>query len=202
MKILITTAFIFANLVLLSQDLQQQLNEIKTIKHAKKFIQANPSLGAELVTFTSADTASVAKQLLGESAGYTFSDEHYSYKNITAETIPVFRASYIYFDGLKLSRYKIDQQRKEILEKYKAGTPFSELANQFSMDGNAKRGGDLGWFKENMMAKDFETAVRAHKAGEIFVLDIPENNWYYIVLKTHNDREIKTISVLKIKNGQ
>lgn len=179
--------------------LAQDLAEIKSVKSAKKFIQSNPSLEGEMIAFTSGDTTSLAKQLIKNEVGFIFSDELYTYKIIAVEITPLFRASYVYLDGSKLSKYKIEQQRKEVLEKYKAGTPFRELALQYSMDGNAKKGGDLGWFKEKMMASGFEKAVKEHKAGEIFTVDLPENDWYYVVLKTHPDQQFKTIQVLKIK---
>jgi len=202
MKLLFALFLVLSHLSMHGQNIDQQLSEIKTIKQANKFIKSNPTLATELVTFTSVDTFAIAKQLLDKNEGYIFPDQDHTYKIVASETVPLFRVSYVYLDGSKLSKYKIDQLRKEILEKYKAGTSFSELASQYSMDGNAKKGGDLGWFKEGEMAKDFEVAVREHKAGEIFSIDLPENNWFYITLKTHNDREIKTVTVLKIKRGQ
>jgi peptidyl-prolyl cis-trans isomerase C len=60
---------------------------------------------------------------------------------------------------------------KEEAEKIKAeivaGADFGEKAKEFSSDGAAANGGDLGWFGVGMMVKPFEDAVVAMKAGEV-----------------------------------
>ena len=64
------------------------------------------------------------------------------------------------------------------------------------MDGNIT--GDTRWFTENMMVKEFETAVRSHKKGDIFTVDTPSQNWYHVVLKTFDDTYIKKLIILKV----
>ncbi len=59
--------------------------------------------------------------------------------------------------------------------------------------------GDLGWFKEKVMVATFEKSVKEHKKGDIYMLDIPERDWYYVVLKTHNDRENNILKLIRIK---
>jgi peptidyl-prolyl cis-trans isomerase C len=60
---------------------------------------------------------------------------------------------------------------KEEAEKIKAeilaGADFGEKAKEFSSDGAAANGGDLGWFGLGMMVKPFEDAVVAMKPGEV-----------------------------------
>jgi parvulin-like peptidyl-prolyl isomerase len=67
------------------------------------------------------------------------------------------------------------------------------------MDGN--KTGDLNWFNEGEMVPEFEIAVKKHKKDEIFTVDVPERKWYYVTLKTHEDKEIQELTILKIKNG-
>jgi peptidyl-prolyl cis-trans isomerase C len=60
---------------------------------------------------------------------------------------------------------------KEQAEKIKAdvdgGADFAAKAKEFSSDGAAANGGDLGWFGAGMMVKPFEDAVLAMKVGEV-----------------------------------
>ncbi len=55
---------------------------------------------------------------------------------------------------------------KEVLEKLNKGESFAKLAEQYSIDGSRKRGGDLGFFGKGMMVKEFEKAAFALKKGE------------------------------------
>jgi parvulin-like peptidyl-prolyl isomerase len=69
------------------------------------------------------------------------------------------------------------------------------------MDGNTNHG-DTGWFfGEDMMPKEFQDAVKAHKLGEIFFVDVSERQWHYIVKKTYDDDDKKTETVLRA-NGR
>ena len=94
---------------------------------------------------------------------------------------------------------QIDSTRKEILKQYHAGTSFSVLANRYTMDGS--KDGDLGWFTEGTMIKEFENEVARHSLNDIFTVDIPEKNWYYVVLKTFDDAIIDECKILRIKSG-
>jgi parvulin-like peptidyl-prolyl isomerase len=55
-----------------------------------------------------------------------------------------------------------------ILQKYKAGTPFEELAREYSLDkSNKDRGGELDWFTCFSFDPNFEKAAYALKGGEV-----------------------------------
>ncbi len=56
---------------------------------------------------------------------------------------------------------------KEVIEKLNKGESFARLAEQYSIDGSRKRGGDLGFFGKGMMVKEFEKAAFALKKGEV-----------------------------------
>ncbi len=69
--------------------------------------------------------------------------------------------------GDEIAKKKID----EIYAKLKAGGDFVALANEFTedpsnVDGDTKKGGDLGWITKGRMVQDFEAAAFKLKAGE------------------------------------
>ena len=113
----------------------------------------------------------------------------YKYKDLSkaikAHPIKSMRVSYVYLDASKLTLEKINELRKNLISDYKNGKSFAELANQYTMD--TAKDGDLGWFNQGMMVPIFEKEVLNHKKGDIFIVDVPENNWYYVVLKTFDD---------------
>ncbi len=76
---------------------------------------------------------------------------------------------------------KNEQQAKEILEKLGRGEKFANLAQQYSQDGSAKRGGDLGVFGHGVMVREFEKAAFALEKGQ--VSGIVKTQFGYHVIK-------------------
>jgi parvulin-like peptidyl-prolyl isomerase len=69
---------------------------------------------------------------------------------------------------------------KEVLEKLQKGESFAKLAEQYSIDGSRRRGGDLGFFSKGTMVKPFETAAFALQKGEISGLVKTEFGYHII----------------------
>lgn len=174
------------------------ISKISTTSQAEKLFKKHPELdGQILFPESSKDTNEVTSRFYSEKPGFTFSTDHYTYKLLAIDSVLSFNVSYIYFDGNKYSKKKIDDLRNEIISKYRNGTPFSDLAKQYNMDGNLT--GELDWFHENDMVPEFEAQVKAHKKGDIFIVDVPDKNWYHVVLKTHDDVFIKKATIIRIK---
>ncbi len=55
----------------------------------------------------------------------------------------------------------------EIHERIAKGESFAKLAEQYSMDGTRKRGGDLGFFGRGEMVREFEQAAFALEVGQV-----------------------------------
>lgn len=58
-------------------------------------------------------------------------------------------------------------QALELLEKLKKGESFAKLAQEHSLDGSRKRGGDLGFFGRGVMVKEFEKAAFGLEKGRV-----------------------------------
>ncbi len=56
---------------------------------------------------------------------------------------------------------------KEVLERINKGDSFAKLAEQYSIDGSRRRGGNLGFFGKGMMVKPFEDAAFALQKGQV-----------------------------------
>ncbi|MDE1827965.1 MAG: peptidyl-prolyl cis-trans isomerase [Candidatus Micrarchaeota archaeon] len=83
------------------------------------------------------------------------------------------RCSHILVEKLSLA--------EEILKKLKEGGNFSALAEQYSIDGSRRRGGDLGEFGRGMMVKPFEDAAfKLEKGG---ISEIVKTQFGYHIIK-------------------
>jgi parvulin-like peptidyl-prolyl isomerase len=178
----------------------QILRSIKTTAAAEKAAEAYPQLGLRIVHLSDdRDTAASFAAFFTKKRGEQFAQGGYYYKVLERDAFDGMRCSYVFLDGGELGYAQIENIRRQVMAAYKAGTPFADLAKQYGMDGN--KTGDTDWFREGQMVKDFEDAVRDHKAGDLFLVDVPDKRWYYVVLKTHADRPLRKVTLLLAKAG-
>lgn len=59
------------------------------------------------------------------------------------------------------------QQLRELRQRIVSGASFEDLARQFSTDGSASQGGDLGWASPGQFVPEFEQVLNALPAGAI-----------------------------------
>jgi parvulin-like peptidyl-prolyl isomerase len=180
----------------------EKFQKIGTTQEAQQFIDGNQALKPALLHLSyGKDTSLIDKRLLRQNKGDVFSVGYVTYKVLEAKESVNYRASYIFLDGSSLSPTQIDSMKKLIIDKATAGATVEQLSDQFTMDGNNTHG-DTGWFfGEEMMPKEFQEAVKNHKKGDLFFVDVTDKNWHYIVKKTYDDDEKKEITVLRA-NGR
>jgi parvulin-like peptidyl-prolyl isomerase len=168
----------------------QNLQQVNSIEEAENFIKLNPK--SEITTL----------EISNDSLDYyknRFLEKDLIDKNRIIKIDPILsmRVSYIYLDSNKLTINEINRKRNEIIKLYKKGKSFGELATTYTMDSNVSKG-DLGWFNEGVMHKAFEDAIKNHKKNDVFEVDIPENKWYYVVLKTYDDLPKSVLYILSL----
>jgi len=197
--VLLIKLFLLFTFTSSAQTLSKMFEEVKSIEQANRLIEVFPKSEAKLFTISSEkDTSDITLPLFEKGLGYSFRIDDYQYKIVDSSIQQEFRASYIFLDGSQYSKKEIDSIRVIILKKFNTGTYFFELVKEYTMDGNPT--GDLGWFQAKAMEKNFELAVKQHKKGDVFTIDIPEKKWYYVTLKTFDDRKIKTLTLLRVKH--
>ncbi|MCS4532952.1 peptidylprolyl isomerase [Neisseria montereyensis] len=67
------------------------------------------------------------------------------------------------------------------------GIDFSALARQYSQDGSAPNGGDLGWFSDGQMVPEFEAAVHELQPGQVSRPIRTQYGWHIIKLNDIRD---------------
>ncbi|MBI5216045.1 MAG: peptidylprolyl isomerase [Ignavibacteriae bacterium] len=104
------------------------------------------------------------------------------------------RASHILVNIENNDSVKALKEAKDIFAKTKT-EDFAQLAVQFSKDGSAAKGGDLGWFGKGRMVKPFEDAAFKAKVGQI-VGPVKSQFGYHIIKVTAKDkREVKIADI-------
>ncbi|MFW6368134.1 MAG: peptidylprolyl isomerase, partial [Spirochaetota bacterium] len=109
------------------------------------------------------------------------------------ETPPQVRASHILVLTQDLDEDEQAEAREEIetvQERLESGEDFADLAQEYSDDGTAEDGGDLGFFSEGQMVPEFEEAAFDLEVGE--VSDIVETQFGYHIIRKTDEREAGT----------
>lgn len=85
---------------------------------------------------------------------------------------------------IKTSELTTDAEAKarlaEIKKRIDAGADFAEMAKQYSEDGSASQGGDLGWVSPGAFVPEFEKVMNTLKPGQISGLVQSEFGWHLI----------------------
>ena len=78
---------------------------------------------------------------------------------------------------------KSSSKANEILNRLKKGEDFVKLAKEYSSCPSKSKGGDLGWFGEGQMVREFEKSVKKLSGGRISGL-VRTQFGYHIIKKT------------------
>jgi foldase protein PrsA len=82
-----------------------------------------------------------------------------------------------------------EAKAKEVKEKLDAGEDFTELAKEYSTDGSAQSGGDLGYFGKGAMVAEFEEKAFSMKVNEIS--EPVKSEFGYHIIKVTDKKEAK-----------
>ena len=72
----------------------------------------------------------------------------------------------------------------EIIGKLNNGEDFATLAKEYSKDGTASNGGDVGYFNEGDMEDEFYEACKSLEVGKYTTMPVKTQYGYHIILKT------------------
>lgn len=84
-----------------------------------------------------------------------------------------------------------EKEAADLKSRIDAGEDFAELAKEYSKDGSAAQGGDLGFFGKGRMVQPFEDAAFALKVGE--VSDPVKTQFGYHLIKVE-ERKVPTFA--------
>jgi hypothetical protein len=206
LKILLSTSlFLIASMSFAQKDFEKSLDSVQTLDDVTIFFKKNKKIKGKVIVFNQEKHKTqiaddIFKMSVGSKKYFKDSPQKTYYKVIEKYEIPYYRVSCVYLNGNEKSIEDINSVRQKVISKYGQGHKFKDLAKQYSMDMTAKQGGDLGWFTTGDLHPDFEAAVinGGYKVDDIFTLDIPEINAYYVILITEDKKLIEEAKVLKV----
>ncbi|MFZ6052053.1 peptidylprolyl isomerase [Halocola ammonii] len=179
------------------------MKKISSTQEAEIYSENHPTWLAHIYNISKSDSLRYSKVLdmeIGEV--FLYHDNHrdmdFAGKVLSRNRETVFDIQYIYLDGHKLDSASIDSIRTEIIKKFKSGTSFDSLVREYSIMRD-KHNGKLLEVRPNMLVEDFDQACREHETGDVFTIDIPENNWYHVVLILRKEYEIIITKFLSVK---
>lgn len=188
-----------------NSNTEKDLKTVENLEQAQEYLEKKASKKNKLIVFNKEKhKTTLAKKLFKSTIGSTETIENefekIYYKVVEKTETPYYRVAYIYLNGNQSDLKTINNYRDDLIKKYQSSSPFDFLAKRHSMDKNATRGGDSGWFSSNDSNTTFQTLIinDNHDLNSIFPLDIPSESGYYVVLKTHEPKDISEIKVLKI----
>jgi peptidyl-prolyl cis-trans isomerase SurA len=84
------------------------------------------------------------------------------------------------------ARHRIDSLRERLVN----GADFADLARQYSQDGSAAKGGDLGWVNPGDTVPEFEQAMNALKDGELSPVVMSPFGMHLIQVSERRQRDV------------
>jgi peptidyl-prolyl cis-trans isomerase D len=178
-----------------------QVEQFRSAKNDTVYVDANSDTKFDTTARPrTAYPEEVADQLFRDSVGTVvgpiFKDGKYKLFKIAGikqDTIYYMHASHILFkvDGpTQQDTLNSKKKAEEVLAKIRKGESFAAMASQYGTDGTKDRGGDLGWFAEGQMVKEFNDAVKAHQKGDMYIV---KTQFGYHIVKVTDDKTRKLV---------
>lgn len=115
----------------------------------------------------------------------------YKVSGIKNDSLYQMRASHILFKVENGDTAASFRKAQEVLAEIRRGADFGEKAAQYGTDGTSSRGGDLGWFPENQMVKEFSEYVKKGNKGD---LGIVKTQFGVHIVKITENKTKKTVT--------
>ncbi len=141
----------------------------------------------ELMEDGTLDEEFIRGQLKKELYAEKYQEWYLSENEVTEEEIEEFyEANSDIFDVLQVQARHIlveDQElARDLIDRIQEGESFEALAMEYSTDGSAAGGGDLGYFGPGQMVAPFEEAAFSQEVGEVSEEPIETQFGYHIIL--------------------
>ena len=108
----------------------------------------------------------------------------------------LYKVDFIYLKKANYSTFQLDSITSEIIHKYKDGTPFSQLIEEYSTHFKYV---NQPWHCEGSYIEEFEDSILVHKPQEIFTVDPKNDPNRFIIVKTAPDSSAIVPTVIQIK---
>lgn len=105
----------------------------------------------------------------------------YKVSEVKEDTVSYAKARHILFQTEGKDQREVRKQAQDVFNQLKDGSDFAALARQYSEDGSASQGGDLGWFPEGRMVDPFEKAVFSANTTGLVTKLIETEYGYHII---------------------
>ena len=186
-------------------SIEKELKGIENQEQADDYLNSKNSKKNKLITFNEEKhktklAQALFKKNVGETEVVEREYENVYYKVISRTNNTYNRVSYIYLNSNEYAITDLNTIREKIIFDYQNGVPFEYLAKQYSMGANSEQGGDSSWFSKGKLDTPLQEGFTNtnYQLNDNYMVDLPESNRYYVVLKTHNPKVIPELQVLKI----
>ena len=114
----------------------------------------------------------------------------YKIAGIKNDSLYQMRASHILFKTENNDTPATLKKAQGVMAEIRNGADFGEKAAQYGTDGTSSRGGDLGWFAEGQMVKEFNTYVKNGNKGDMAIV---KTQFGVHIVKITEDKTKKTV---------
>jgi peptidyl-prolyl cis-trans isomerase D len=122
----------------------------------------------------------------------------YKVAGIKTDSLYQLRASHILFKVENNDTPATMRKAQEVLAQIRGGADFGAMAAQYGTDGTSSRGGDLGWFAEGAMVKEFNDYVKAGNKGD---MKIVKTQFGIHIVKITENKTKKTVTAGVLERG-
>jgi len=161
----------------LKQAVEQYIGmEVAADAASKTGLEKDPKVKAQIALSRTNVLSEALLQKQLDANPVTDADIQAEYDSQAAKAPGEYNARHILVDDKALA--------ESIIKKLEAGGDFAGLAKEFSKDGSAKSGGDLGWFSAQSMVQPFSEAVAKLEKGKFTTVPVQTQfGWHVIKLE-------------------
>lgn len=122
----------------------------------------------------------------------------YKIAGIKTDSLYQMRASHILFKTENNDTPATMKKAQQVMAEIRGGADFAEKAAQYGTDGTSSRGGDLGWFAEGAMVKEFNDYVKKGNKGDMAIV---KTQFGVHIVKVTENKTRKTVAAGVLERG-